>query len=454
MSLKSHTKFTLPIALLLLFIAFSPPPTLPTHAQDNDPNACFEHVQIATELASASCTGLLINETCYGYGDLSPTLAPTATNATFQSSGDRVSIGDVQSLSGSSTDWSVALIALQNPAPDAPIPTTLALLGDAQITDANITEERGLTCPLLNNTTNTVNVRAGTSTDREVVGSIFPSENVTAMARNDLGDWVQIPLDDGVGWVYAPLFETNCDVFALPVVDETTVVEPPPAPFQAITLTSTQDETCPQSPNGLLVYTVFGYPYELVVNSVNLHVNGAAFLTATSENSLSIRALEGEITASTSDHRQLLLPRMTTTFSDGEFSDVERSTADDLVPMMVDVLLNGQTLDIVISAINASVDAENADRLLEPIECEVGSSETVILDYSRPVDFNTTITAASDGGISIVLVNQGTAWVQCNRVGEFGGLITVSYGDGGQETIGVQVTATPAIEEDAEAEED
>lgn len=429
------------LGLLLLFMAFPLDHHSSTLAQDGDDDACFIDIQIATEIASASCTGLNINEVCYGFGDLSPIFTPTATNTTFQANGDRVSINDIQSLSGSSNEWSVALIALQNPAPDAPIPTTFALLGNAQITDANITEERGLTCPLLNNTPNTVNVRAGTSTDRDIVGSIQPSESITAIARNQLGDWVQITLEDGVGWVYAPLFETECDVFALSVVDETTVVEPPPAPFETITLTSSTDATCQAAPNGLLVYTVTGFPIEMAVNGVNLHVDGGVYLSASNEEELTIHALEGEITASTADDERFLLPQYAITVTGSAFSEIERDPSNEVARIMVDVLLNGQSADTAFAALQPDIDASNADIQLETIECIVGESETVELDYSRTLDFNSTITATSDGGMSILLVNQATAWVQCNQAGEFDGLITITYGDGSQETIGVSVVA-------------
>jgi hypothetical protein len=447
MRLKSYLKLAIPLALCLLTITFSPHPQSPTHAQDGDPTECLNQVQIATELASATCTGLSINQICYGFGDLTPTFVPTATNPTFATSGDRIPISDLQAIRGASTDWSVALIALQNPASDAPIPTTLALLGDVEITDTNVSTERGLTCPLLNNTPNTVNVRSGTNTNRDVVGSIRPNENVTAIARNQLGDWVQILQDDGVGWVYAPLFETACDVFALPVVDENTVAEAPLAPFQAISLTTPPDNTCPAAPNGLLVYTVFGYPYQLTINGVDLHINGAAYLTASSDNSLNIRALEGEITASTPDNQQFLLPNTTTTVADDDFSDPQRTESNDLVPIMIDVLLNGQSVDTAFAAFQPNIDAENADTMLAPIECHVGDSDAVNLEYSRTLDFDATITAVSDGGISIVLVNQGTAWVQCNREGEFEGRITVTYGDETQETIGLTVSAAPPLPE-------
>jgi hypothetical protein len=185
-----------------------------------------------------------------------------------------------------------------------------------------------------------------------------------------------------------------------------------------------------------------------------LHVDGAAYLTASDENNLNIRTLEGEIRATADDNEQFLLPNTGFDFSDGDFSDTERSSSNDLVPIMIDVLLNGQRVGAALDAFQPDIDAENADTLLDPIACEVGNSATINLDYARPLDFDSTITAESDGSISIVLVNQGTAWIHCNREGEFEGLIIVTYTDGSQATIGLIVTATPPTEDNDENDEE
>lgn len=52
-----------------------------------------------------------------------------------------------------------------------------------------------------------VNVRAGQSTDTEIIGRIENGATV-AVVDNPGGDWIKVDYGAGKGWVYRPLFET------------------------------------------------------------------------------------------------------------------------------------------------------------------------------------------------------------------------------------------------------
>ncbi|MCL4836211.1 MAG: PD40 domain-containing protein [Caldilineaceae bacterium] len=72
-----------------------------------------------------------------------------------------------------------------------------------------------------------LNVRAGPGTDFPVIGAFAQNERVTLLARNEAGDWVEIALPGGSGWVYAPLLQPDSPVTDLPVAKRTSS---PPAP--------------------------------------------------------------------------------------------------------------------------------------------------------------------------------------------------------------------------------
>jgi len=62
-----------------------------------------------------------------------------------------------------------------------------------------------------------VNVRAGPGIDFPIVGAYAQNDRLTMLARNEAGDWVEIALPVGSGWVYVPLLQTDSPVADLPV---------------------------------------------------------------------------------------------------------------------------------------------------------------------------------------------------------------------------------------------
>ena len=76
-----------------------------------------------------------------------------------------------------------------------------------------------------------INVRAGPSTNYNVVGVLIIGQVVPALGRTAGGDWVQIEypgVQGGIAWVYSPLVDVSGNL---------SIVEPPPTPTPQTTPT-------------------------------------------------------------------------------------------------------------------------------------------------------------------------------------------------------------------------
>lgn len=65
-----------------------------------------------------------------------------------------------------------------------------------------------------------VNVRSGPGTEFATVGGLFQNERVALLGRNGAGDWVQVALPGGTGWIFAQLVETSVPLADVPVAEE------------------------------------------------------------------------------------------------------------------------------------------------------------------------------------------------------------------------------------------
>jgi len=62
-----------------------------------------------------------------------------------------------------------------------------------------------------------LNVRAGPGTDFPIVGGLVRDTRMNLLARNEAGDWLQIEIPEGSGWVFAQLVESEEPIAGLPV---------------------------------------------------------------------------------------------------------------------------------------------------------------------------------------------------------------------------------------------
>ena len=97
----------------------------------------------------------------------------------------------------------------------------------------------------------TVNLRAGPSTDYPVIGQARLQDELTLVARNDARDWLQILTANGRAWIYAPLTDVTDEAAAalplgaydaLPAPTEA-VVPRTPAPARNVNADQTDEPT-------------------------------------------------------------------------------------------------------------------------------------------------------------------------------------------------------------------
>lgn len=73
---------------------------------------------------------------------------------------------------------------------------------------------------ITNNSAAPVNLRANPSTSGEVVGILSPNQSLTAVARNEAGDWIQVNAPEvagGTAWVFGKLVSLDPSADGLPV---------------------------------------------------------------------------------------------------------------------------------------------------------------------------------------------------------------------------------------------
>ncbi len=63
------------------------------------------------------------------------------------------------------------------------------------------------------------NLRAGTGTEFDIVGTVTPADEILILGRNTAGDWLKVRVGDIDAWLFASLVTTDTDIAALPVVE-------------------------------------------------------------------------------------------------------------------------------------------------------------------------------------------------------------------------------------------
>lgn len=76
--------------------------------------------------------------------------------------------------------------------------------------------------------TDTLNMRAGPSTQHQVMGTVERGDRLEILGKNQAGDWLKVAAPGGTeAWVFAQLVTTDADLDDVPVAVAPTV--PPPA---------------------------------------------------------------------------------------------------------------------------------------------------------------------------------------------------------------------------------
>ncbi len=268
------------------------------HAQGDQ--SCAQLAEQALAEATVFCSGLTAGEVCYGYDQVS--VRPVgASDALSVQAGDR---GTLEALDAVMTAadpaggaWGLAVLAL--PAGEGGM-VTAALFGQATVARPPVTVAERPTLPVFNRGNAPINLRNGAGITYQVVGQLAPGEAALADGRNEQGDWLRLQYAGGIAWVFTPLIgwegdQGAPDALTVLLPSDVTPVEPPAAPFAALTL-STGEAACAETPSGLLLQYSGEQPAQLQINQTGLEFSGATLLvTATPGEALRVRALAGSV---------------------------------------------------------------------------------------------------------------------------------------------------------------
>jgi len=109
---------------------------------------------------------------------------------------------------------------------------------------------------------NDMNVRFGPGTDYPVIGMANAGRPYPILAKDVAGDWWQVEYEGNVGWLYAPLTQTQGDVSHVPVAEH---------PLPTIVPTPTPTETLSPPPEVALELTA-DPPWAIPGRQVTFHL--------------------------------------------------------------------------------------------------------------------------------------------------------------------------------------
>lgn len=74
-------------------------------------------------------------------------------------------------------------------------------------------------CGFYGRVANNANLRAGTGTNFDVVGTVASGDEILILGRSAAGDWLRVRVGDVEAWLFASLVTSDADLAALPVVE-------------------------------------------------------------------------------------------------------------------------------------------------------------------------------------------------------------------------------------------
>lgn len=290
----------------LLLILQSAIPAL--HAQDN--LTCPAPADIVAAVAEA-CANLEADQVCLARAGVT---AETGIDAAFAQPGDRVTAGALAQLattapSADSADLGAALLNLRaNLSED----TVKALVfGGAQLANAN---DARLVLPAFFRDVGRVRSTPSTANDDNIMTTLQGGASVTAVARNEAGDWIQIGFGDGeIGWAATFLLRIDGDVNQLSTTPAAAGAVYG-SPLQAFNLTGAPaaESACAELPaGGVLLHTPADTRAFFIVNGVHVSFTSTIFLTLGEEvgrPALRVEVYDGQATTQTDDGAALLVP--------------------------------------------------------------------------------------------------------------------------------------------------
>ncbi|MCC6615647.1 MAG: hypothetical protein IT320_19415 [Anaerolineae bacterium] len=294
----------------LLPVIFSLTPAL--HAQDA--LVCPAPADIVAAVAGA-CADLEADQVCIGGAGVS---AETTLEAAAAQPGERISAAALNQLAtnapaAGAADFGAALLNLRaNLTGDE---TVIGLVfGGAQLANAN---EARLAFPATFSDVGRVRSTPSTDNDDNIMTTLQGGTHVTAVARNDAGDWVQIGFGDGeIGWTATFLVRIDGDVSQLST-DPLAAGEAFGSPLQALNLVGSPaaPSACAELPDGgLLLHMPADAETthaQFVVNGVDVSFTSTVYLMLGEEvgrPALRVEVYDGSATVRTDMGTALLVP--------------------------------------------------------------------------------------------------------------------------------------------------
>lgn len=261
--------------------------------------------------AKAWCNALNSGQSCYGNAPVEAQI--TLPNMPYQQPGQIARLSAVSSLTTHSlpNQYGVAISQVELYPLDSWESTsaTMITFGEVALTNLGREFDDLNLLSLVVTEVGAANVHSRPNKDSSNVGAVRKDETIKATGRLENNSWLRVQLPSGrSGWVSSSVLKT--DFTGLPVVTEDNPVpDPYYRPFAAFTLSGRLDDArCPQAaPSGVLIQTgrapvdTPDLRYKLLVNGVQIAVEGTVFLQGAPSQDLRISILEGSATVTAQD---------------------------------------------------------------------------------------------------------------------------------------------------------
>ena len=330
-------------------------------------DTCSDLIETALTTVGEACSELGRNQVCYGNGDIVALDFDDAPLSDFDDSGDTVNVLGVRSLATSALDvdrdkWGIILLALQANLPDTTPGqnVTFVAFGDTELTNEVLPQSQVDVPPTLEATANGgMNIRGGPSTNFGIVGSLTANEEVILQGRNQASDWVQIILDSGIGWLYAPLITIEGDVSTLQVVEVGNEIDSRfSMPMQAFQFRMGigAPECKAASDNGLLVQAPTNTTVNFRINGIDIEVGSTALLQL-DDDRLGVNTFDGNVNVTSGGDTQTVEPgfRVDATANTPP-TEPEPYDYDDVRTAPVDLLPEAVSIPFIINGVDGSSD--------------------------------------------------------------------------------------------------
>lgn len=268
-------------------------------------------VRAAVANTTLECANVQVGQACYGSPGLD---AETVENTRFNRVGHTLDIPKLLALESSALniddgEWGISVLRPQSNTPDEIL--TYVVFGDVKLSSTSTESKPIHTIPVRVTFNAGANVRETPSESAALAGRLSAGDVVPATGRLADGSWFRVFMNNSKsGWVRADLIRLEGELSAIPAI---TPDEPAPtslfSPMLVFQFTSGQnDAPCSSVPNSGILAQTGGVPMHLIVNGVDLFLDGTVYLQAKPEGGVIVTALEGEVRIVSAQTEKIVIP--------------------------------------------------------------------------------------------------------------------------------------------------